>query len=186
MDSLDVAKEAPLLGRRLAWLAPMLCITWLSACQYTPTPVTPPPAPEPPPRDWVSEIRAEAAKIDQGGGAYPLADADVLWLRNRALSLEQERKFEEAEKLLTDALNLRQDDPALWQQRAEIALSRRDFGQAEAHAKTAEALGIDFGELCVRIRLTQAAARDEAADPTNAASLRNKAKDCFPPIKQRL
>lgn len=171
--------------RRLKQVVLWLPMVGLIGCQTTPEPVPPAPPPEPPPRDWVGEIRAEAAKIDRGGGAYPLADADVLWLRKRALSLEQERKFEEAEKLLTEALGLRQDDPALWQQRAEIALAQRDFERAEAHARTAESLGIDFGELCVRIRLTQAAAREEASDAATADNLRNKAKDCYPPIQQR-
>lgn len=185
MDSPAVDTSLAWPGRRLARALLLLTTGVLAACQTTPEPVAPAPAPEPPPRDWVSEIRAEAAKIDQGGGAYPLADADVLWLRKRALTLEQERKFEEAERVLSEALGLRQDDPALWQQRAEIALFRRDFEHAEAHARRAEALGIDFGELCVRIRLTQAAAREEAADVASADSLRTKAKDCFPPIQQR-
>lgn len=173
--------------RRRYWPGAMVltAIVLLSACQSAPAPIEPPPPPEPPPRDWVGEIRAEAAKIDRGGGAYPLADADVLWFRKRALTLEQERKFDEAETVLREALNIRQDDPALWQQRAEIALAKRNFTDAEAHAKTAEGLGIDFGELCVRIRLTQAAAREESADPAGADSLRSKAKDCFPPIQQR-
>ncbi|AVP96589.1 hypothetical protein C7S18_04950 [Ahniella affigens] len=172
---------------RRGWHRPalLLALVSLSACQTAPAPVEPPPPPEPPPRDWVGEIRAEAAKVDQGGGAYPLADADVLWFRKRALTLVEQRKFDEAETVLREALSLRQDDPALWQQRAEIALAKRNFTDAEAHAKTAEGLGIDFGELCVRIRLTQAAAREESADPAGANSLRTKAKDCFPPIQQR-
>lgn len=153
----------------------------LAACQSTPPAPEPAPPPEPPPRDWLSEIRAEAAQADARGGAFPLADADVLALRRKASELERQRAFEEAERLLAEALGLRADDPALWQQRAELALAQRDFARAEDHARKAESLGIDFGELCVRIRLTQAAARAEAADEPGAKAQRDKARECFPP-----
>jgi len=153
----------------------------LAGCKSAETLPEPAPAPEPPPRDWITEIKAEAATAIQRGGAFPLADNDVLSLRRRAEKLAAEQKYAEAERLLSEALTLMSEDPALWQQRAELALAQRDFAQAEAHARKAESLGIDFGELCVRIRLTQAAARTEAADTAGAYSHREKARACFPP-----
>ena len=172
MDSLSRSRRLPFL---------VLLLLALGACKTMEPPPPPPPPPEPPKRDWLSEIRAEAAQADLRGGAFPLADADVLSLRKRAEMLERERQFAEAERLLAEALTLMAEDPALWQQRAELALAQRQFNEAEEHARKAESLGIDFGELCVRIRLTQAAAREEASDVTTAQTLREKARACFPP-----
>lgn len=156
-------------------------ILLLAGCRSAETLPEPAPAPEPPARDWVAEIKAEAATAIQRGGAFPLADNDVLSLRRRAETLAAEQKYADAERLLMEALSLMSEDPALWQQRAELALAQRDFAKAEEHARKAESLGIDFGELCVRIRLTQAAARTEAADTAGADSHREKARACFPP-----
>ncbi|MBK8285931.1 MAG: hypothetical protein IPK97_14265 [Ahniella sp.] len=169
------------LAKRLRWSLLWVTVLVLAACKTMEPPPPPPPPPEPPKRDWLSEIRTEAAQAELRGGAFPLADADVLSLRKRAERLERERQFAEAERLLAEALTLMAEDPALWQQRAELALAQRRFNEAEEHARKAESLGIDFGELCVRIRLTQAAAREEATDITTAQTLREKARACFPP-----
>lgn len=157
----------------------------LAACASSPKP-TKAIKPVAPARDWVSEIRAEAAAVPSNVEVLPLRDAVVDDLRAKAQAAETARKFNEAEASLNAALAIVPDDPALWQWRAEIALAERRFTDAIAHATRSAALGPKLGDLCVRNWLTLAAARHESKDVAGESSARAQAKACPVPAPIRM
>ena len=158
----------------------------LAACATTPPPKPVVKAPEPPPRDWVAEIRAEAAKLPSHIEVIPLQEAVVEDLREKARVAEAAQQFDQADATLDAALAIAPEDPALWQWRAEIALAERRFDDAVAHARKSEAIGPKLGNLCVRNWLTVAAARHEAHDAVGETDARNKAKACPVPAPIRM
>ena len=158
----------------------------LAACASAPKPPKVVKQPPPPVRDWVAEIRAEAARLPSNTDVLPLRDAAVDDLRAKAQAAEAAREFAAAETSLNAALAIVPEDPALWQWRAEIALADRRFGDAIAHAKKSAALGPKLGDLCVRNWLTLAAARFEAKDLAGESSARAHAKACPVPAPIRM
>jgi predicted Zn-dependent protease len=158
----------------------------LSACATAPPPKPVVTAPEPPPRDWVAEIRAEAAKSPSHIDVLPLQEAAVEDLRQKAKQAELAKQFDQADATLDAALAITPEDPALWQWRAEIALAERRFDDAVAHAQKSEAIGPKLGNLCVRNWLTVAAARHEAHDDVGEAAARSKAQACPVPAPIRM
>lgn len=170
-------------SRRLAALIAALA---LAACATKAPPKPVAKAPEPPPRDWVAEIRAEARKLPSNVEVMPLQEAAVEDLREKARVAEAARQFDAADATLDAALAITPDDPALWQWRAEIALAERRFDDAVAHARKSEAIGPKLGGLCVRNWLTVAAARHEAHDAIGEADARSKADACPVPAPIRM
>lgn len=170
-------------SRRLAALIAALA---LAACATKAPPKPVAKAPEPPPRDWVAEIRAEARKLPSNVEVMPLQEAAVEDLRQKARVAEAARQFDAADATLDAALAITPDDPALWQWRAEIALAERRFDDAVAHARKSEAIGPKLGGLCVRNWLTVAAARHEAHDAIGEADARGKADACPVPAPIRM
>ena len=158
----------------------------LAACAAAPPPKPVAKAPEPPPRDWVAEIRAEAAKLPSHIEVLPLQEATVEDLRQKARAAESAKQFEQADATLGAALAITPEDPALWQWRAEIALAERRFDDAVAHAQKSAAIGPKLGDLCVRNWLTVAAARHEANDAAGEADARAKARACPVPAPIRM
>lgn len=158
----------------------------LAACTTKAPPKRVVTAPEPPPRDWVAEIRAEAAKLPSHIDVMPLQEAAVEDLRAKARAAESARRFDEADATLDAALAITPEDPALWQWRAEIALAERRFDDAVAHAQRSEAIGPKLGNLCVRNWLTVAAARHEARDAAGESAARAKAEACPVPAPIRM
>ena len=173
----------PDLSRRLLTGTAVLA---LAACASTPPPKPVVKAPEPPPRDWVAEIRAEAAKLPSHIEVIPLQEAAVEDLRQKARAAESAQQFDQADATLDAALAITPEDPALWQWRAEIALAERRFEDAVAHAQKSEAIGPKLGDLCVRNWLTVAAARHEAEDLAGESAARAKAKACPVPAPIRM
>lgn len=172
----------PDLSRLLAGIA----VLALAACATKPAPTPVVKAPEPPPRDWVAEIRAEAAKLPSHIDVMPLQEAAVEDLRAKVRAAESAKHFDEADATLDAALAITPEDPALWQWRAEIALAERRFDDAVAHAQKSEAIGPKLGNLCVRNWLTVAAARHEAHDDAGESAARAKAEACPVPAPIRM
>ncbi|MBF6025651.1 hypothetical protein IU514_16580 [Lysobacter niastensis] len=137
----------------------------LAAC------TTAPPAPPQPAFD----ARAAVAAVRAAGGAEsseldvrPLRDTQVEDLREDALRLEREGKDAEAAAALDQALAINAEDPALLQERAEVALLMRQADAAEQFARRAIGLGSQVGPLCRRHWETVAQAidmRGHAATP---------------------
>lgn len=131
--------------RRIAALAALLCA--LAACHSTP------PAPEwtgPAPEQLVAEIRAAGKAAADELDVQPLRDPMVEDLRVKAAQAERRRDHAEAAALLDRALTLSPDDPALLQERAEIAVLLKDLDKAGALARRAFETGAKVGPLCRR------------------------------------
>lgn len=167
-------------------LAVAAVLSLLAACATTPPAKPVAKAVEPPPRDWVAEIRAAAAQVPSHIEVLPLQEATVEDLRQKARAAESAKHFDEAAATLDAALALAPEDPALWQWRAEIALAERRFDDALAHAQKSAAIGPKLGDLCVRNWLTVAAARHEANDVAGEADARHKASACPVPAPIRM
>lgn len=137
-------------------------------------------APEAPARDWVTEIRAEAARSEAESAVRvaPLADPAIDDLKIKARKLETAGQRLEAAQALEQALALRPDDPELWQWTAELALAAREWEEAERRAQRSFDLGPRLGALCVRNWLTVHAARLERREPINAESAKAQLPNC--------
>ncbi len=134
-----------------------------------------------PPRDWVTEIRAAAAVAPSTVEVTPLLDPAVADLRTKTQTAERARDLKAADAHLQQALSIREDDPDLWQWRAEIALQRRQWRGAATYAQRSLELGPGIGTLCVRNWLTLAAARTELKDAVSAMSAHAQVKSCEVP-----
>ena len=98
----------------------------------------------------LAEIRA-ASDADAGElDVQPLRDPQVEDLRQQAAALESRRRDRDAAGALDQALAINPDDPALLQERAEIALLLGQLLQAERLAHRAFATGSKVGPLCRR------------------------------------
>lgn len=133
-------------SRWVGWLP----LALLAACA-TPAPL---PAPRPvatfAPEQRVAAVRAAAANDDKEFAVQPLRDPMVEDLRQTAARLEQQKQYAHAGKALDQALAITPDDPAVLQERAEVALLLSQFDQAEALARRAYGLGAKVGPLCRR------------------------------------
>lgn len=127
------------------WLVPLL-----AACA-TPAPL---PAPKPvstfAPEQRVAAVRAAAGNDHKEFTVQPLRDPMVEDLRQSAAQLEKQKQYADAGDVLDQALVITPDDPAVLQERAEVALLLGDFDQAEALARRAYGLGAKVGPLCRR------------------------------------
>lgn len=153
----------------------------LGGCAWWSQPPEPAPPPPQPPREWVAEIRAAVASAALTVEVTPLLDPAVADLRHKAQAAELAREFETADTHLLQAIGVREDDPDLWQWRAEIALQQRHWRDAATWAQRSVELGPRIGTLCVRNWLTVAAARTELEDAVSANSARAQVKSCKVP-----
>lgn len=130
--------------KRAALLAALLA---LGAC------TAPPPKSAAPVLDAVAlvkTIRAAGAASSTELDVQPLRDPEVEDLRQQAVQLEAKHMYRGAADLLDRAMQLNAEDPALLQDRAELALLLNDPAQAQQLAKQAIDLGSTTGPLCRR------------------------------------
>lgn len=149
----------------------------LSACATAP-------APEPafvstvPPETMVASIRAAAGDADAELAVQPLRDSTVEDLRQQAALLEGKRLYRAAATALDQALGLQPEDPALLQERAEIAVLLREFDDAEVLARRAYDLGAKVGPLCRRHWATVKSVREQRVEAAAAkAGTAKRAED---------
>jgi hypothetical protein len=149
----------------------------LSACATTP-------APEPvfvstvPPETMVASIRAAAGDADAELAVQPLRDSTVEDLRQQAVHLEGQRLYRAAATTLDQALAINPEDPALLQERAEVAVLLREFDDAEMLARRAYDLGAKVGPLCRRHWATVKVVREQRKEAASAqAGLAKRAED---------
>jgi len=114
-------------------------------------------APEPKPMEPAYDATALVKTIRTAGAAasneldvQPLRDPEIEDLRQQAAQLEAKHMYRGAADLLDRAMKLNAQDPALLQERAELALLLRDPAQAQQLAKQAIDLGSTTGPLCRR------------------------------------
>ena len=156
--------------------AVLLCAMAVAGCA---TPIAnPPEAGQPVPEVMVAAIRAAAIHVGAEVVIQPLRDPMVDDLRERAQQLEQERHYPEAVVALEHALQLVPDDPALLQERAELAVLERDFASAARLAYQAWESGAKIGPLCRRHWETLHQLRLADGDAPGAASAQAQRDAC--------
>ena len=104
----------------------------------------------PSPEQLVAGIRAAGAPAPGELDVQPLRDPMVEDLRVQATQFERQQRYADAAAALDKALALSPEDPALLQERAEIAVLQKDLDKAGALASNAYALGAKVGPLCRR------------------------------------
>ena len=98
----------------------------------------------------VRTVRAAGAADSTELDVQPLRDPEVEDLRQQATQLEAKHMYRGAADLLDRAIAINAQDPALLQERAELALLLREPERAEQFAKQAIGLGSTTGPLCRR------------------------------------
>lgn len=112
----------------------------------------------PPVQRWVGPApEALVAEIRQAGKAapdeldvQPLRDPMVEDLRVQAVAAERAQRHADAAAALDKALSISPDDPALLQERAEVAVLQQDLARAATLARRAFDIGAKVGPLCRR------------------------------------
>lgn len=156
------------------------CVLVLAACaSQTPAPSSAaPPATSATPQEMVALIRGAAGDGDGELAVQPLRDPMVDDLRERANALEAQGDLDGAVAALDQALEIVDGDPALLQERAELAILQADFERAGTLAERGYALGSQLGPLCRRHWITLEQVRLMAGDVDGATSARAQADGC--------
>lgn len=131
---------------RFAWLPSLVCVV-LAGCG------TAPPVQRwvgPAPEVLVAEIRAVGQVAPDELDVQPLRDPMVEDLREQAVAAERAQRHADAAAALDKALTLSPDDPALLQERAEVAVLQQDLARAATLARRAFDTGAKVGPLCRR------------------------------------
>ena len=155
----------------------------LAACATAPEAPATPPLTTATPAQMVDAIRAAAGDGDGELDVQPLRDSQVEDLRQQAERLERQGHPADAAAALDQAIALVADDPALLQERAEIAILLGEHAQAGELAARAQALGSGVGPLCRRHQATleQVALVQGDADAAAAARVAMDACRVAPP-----
>ncbi|MGE8220683.1 hypothetical protein GXB84_14410 [Stenotrophomonas acidaminiphila] len=163
--------------RALAVLAASLA---LAACTSTPPP-PPPPVDATTPAQRMAAVQAAAGADDKEVTVQPLRDPQVDDLRQIAGERRGAGDLAGAADALNQALLLVEDDPAILQERAEIALLQGDWARAETLARKALALGSRTGPLCRRHWATIEQTHLARVEKENAASAHAQIEACTVP-----
>ena len=108
----------------------------------------------PSPELMVGEIRAVGVAAPGDLDVQPLRDPMVEDLRVQAARAERAKRYADAATALDKAMSLAPEDPALLQERAEVAVFQKNLPEAERLARRAFALGGKVGPLCRRHWMT--------------------------------
>lgn len=126
----------------------------------------------------VAAIRAWASADGEGLVVQPLRDPRVEDLRADAGRLEASGDIAAAAQRLDEALEIVPDDPAVLQERAEVAVLQGDFKLAAGLAERAWTLGAQVGPLCQRHQATLEQLRLADGDAAGAAAARDGIAAC--------
>ena len=135
---------------RLALIVPLLA---LSACGTLPADTSPSVSSVPqvaPEQRLAAIIAAAAGADDRELAVQPLRDPQAQDLRDAAAAAISARNYAAAADALNQALLIAADDPAILQERAEVALLQAEYERAETLARRAFDLGSKVGPLCRR------------------------------------
>lgn len=130
------------------------------------------------PQAMVAAIRAAADGGDGELEVQPLRDPRIEDLRAEAARLEAAGDVAGAAHALDRALDVVDNDPALLQERAELALLQQDFALAGRLAERAWAMGAQVGPLCRRHWATLEQLRLNDGDAAGVASARTQVEGC--------
>ena len=126
----------------------LLFLMMLAGCVSAPVPETPVARDPVTPEQRVAAILAAAGNDDRELAVQPLRDPQVEDLREKAQRARAARDYAGAAEALNQALLLVPEDPAVLQERAEVALSQGDYVRADTLAQRAFQLGSQVGPLC--------------------------------------
>ena len=130
------------------------------------------------PQAMVAAIRAAAGEAEGELAVQPLRDPRVEDLRDEAARLQAAGDVAGAVRALDQALAVVEGDPALLQERAELAVLQQDFALAAQLAERAYALGAQVGPLCRRHWATLEQIRLREGDAAGVASARTQIQGC--------
>jgi hypothetical protein len=157
----------------------LLVLCALAACATPPAATPPaPPLTTSTPEQMVAAIRAIAGDGAGELAVQPLRDPKVEDLREDAQRLEARRDYAGAADALDRAIAIVSDDPALLQERAEVALLDGDPAIAGALAERAHRIGSQVGPLCRRHWATIEQVRLLARDADGAAAAKAQVEAC--------
>lgn len=126
----------------------LLFLMLLAGCVSAPVPETPVARDPVTPGQRVAAIHAAAGDDDRELTVQPLRDPQVDDLREQAQQARAAGNVAAAAEALNQALLLVPEDPAVLQERAEVALLQGDFARADTLAQRAFQLGSQVGPLC--------------------------------------
>ncbi|TGY37207.1 hypothetical protein E5352_01205 [Stenotrophomonas maltophilia] len=153
----------------------------LAACVSSTPPVKPPVVATVSPAQRLAAVDAAAGNDDTELAVQPLRDAQVDDLRAHAQARRQANDLAGAAEALNQALLIVEGDPAVLQERAEIALLQGDWARAEALSRKAVDLGSKTGPLCRRHWATIEQARLARGEKENAVSAHAQLDGCTVP-----
>ncbi|WP_379654945.1 tetratricopeptide repeat protein [Pseudoxanthomonas sp. UC19_8] len=151
----------------------------LAACVTEPPP--PPAAPAPPrltPTQALNAVLAVAKTDDRELDVQPIRDPQVEDLREASVAAQRRRDWQASAEALNQALLISPDDPAVLQERAEVALALGDWERAETLARKALSLGSKTGPLCRRHWSTIEQSQIARGQTQNAASAHAQIAAC--------
>lgn len=166
------------LPRKFATLALVLAA---SACTTSGTPAVPasPAIPKVAPEQRLANVAAASEGADDRELAVqPLRDPEVQDLREDAIAAIAARNYAAAAEALNQALLIAPGDPAILQERAEVALLQAEYERAETLAKRAFDLGSKVGPLCRRHWATIEQARLARGLQQDAVSAHTQIEAC--------
>ncbi|MGH8061589.1 MAG: hypothetical protein ACREO7_06195 [Pseudoxanthomonas sp.] len=150
MDAMKTNVMKMELLRKSATLAAVLAV---SACTTSGGPTVPAPPAIPkvaPELRLANVVAASKGADDRELAVQPLRDPEVQDLRETSSEAIAARNYPAAAEALNQALLIAPDDPAILQERAEVALLQAEYERAETLAKRAFDLGSKVGPLCRR------------------------------------
>ncbi|WP_282296034.1 tetratricopeptide repeat protein [Stenotrophomonas sp. PS02289] len=151
----------------------------LAACVSSTAPVKPVDTTSPAQR--LAAVEAAAGKDDTELDVQPLRDGGVEDLRVVAQGKRQAGDLAGAAQALDQALQVSEGDPAVLQERAEVALLQGDWAQAEVLARKAVDMGSKTGPLCRRHWATIEQSRLARGEQENAVSAHAQIEGCTVP-----
>lgn len=157
----------------------------LAGCGSIPVPSEPVFVDPSSPAQRMAEVEAVAGSVDNELNVQPLRDGQVQDLREQAVEARHRGDLALARQRLDQALALVDNDPAIWQERAEIALLAGEPAAAERFARQALALGSRTGPLCRRHWATVWQSQLARNETLNAASAQAQIEGCTVPPIQR-
>lgn len=158
------------------------CVGAPSAPKTSATPAVP----AVPGEQRLAVVLAAAGADDRELAVQPLRDPQVQDLREQAAAAIAARDYAQAAEALNQALLIVADDPAVLQERAEVALLQAEFERAQTLSQRAFELGSQVGPLCRRHWATIEQAQLALGQTAGAAEAHARIQACTVAGLQRM